>query len=181
MKTITLYRFSELSPEAQSRAIRDAQNETPDITFTLEEMRESLKAVCDASGLRLVNWSFGSYDRNHDVTVTGRMEDESGPRALAWFLRILIENGYARPKRFAEMEFPGVCGFTGVGFDDDVCETVWKALLDGDTVRRAFDAVSGEFCRIAEAEEEYLRSEEMIRESLESDDAEVYDEEGGQQ
>lgn len=180
MKAINLYRFSELNPGAHARAIENAQNETPDISSTLDEMLDSLKAVCDASGLHLMNWSFGSHDRNHAVTVSGSMAYESGPRALAWFLRVLIANGYARPKRFAEMEFPGVCGFTGFCFDEDVCKTVWKALLNGDTVRRAFDAVSGEFCRIAEAEENYLHSEEWIRESLESDDSEVYDEEGGQ-
>lgn len=180
MKTIvsTLYSFDELSPEAQTRAIRDAQNETPDISGTLEEMLDSLKAVCEACNLALVNWSFGAYNRNHDVSVSGGMAYESGPRALAWFLRVLMRNGYARPKRFAEMEFPGVCGFTGVCFDDDVVETVWKSLLDGETVRQSFDAVSAEFCRIAEAEEDYLCSEEMVRETLE-DAGEVFDVEGG--
>jgi hypothetical protein len=176
MKTIEtkLYSFTELSPEARARVIaREAENAELDCS----DMTASLEAVCDACDLRLVDYSFGTYDRNHKVRVSGNAEGLEGRRALAWFLRVLIRHGYARPARFVEMQFPGVCGLTGVCYDDTIVETVWKALLEGDNVRHAFDAVSYTLCRECEAEIDYLQSEEWIMETLDQS-AEIYTEEG---
>lgn len=184
MKTITtqLYSYKELSPEAQAKVIqkkiKDAQNDECLLQFDSDDMLASLKAVCEACNLRLSDWSFGSYCRNWKVKVSNYdVEYLSGPRALAWFLRILIDNGYPRPKRFVDMEFTGVCGFTGVCYDEDVVETVWKELLDGETVSRAFDQVAYTFCKGLEAEYEYRTSEEAIMEYLDEDE-EIYTKDG---
>lgn len=184
MKTITtqLYSYKELSPEAQATVIankiKDAENDDCLLEYTSQEMLDSLKAVCEACNLRLVNWSFGTYCRNWDVKVANYdVEDLQGNRALAWFLRILIDNGYARPKHFKDMQFPGVCGFTGVCFDDDIVECVWKELLDGESVRKAFDRVAKMFCDTLENEYAYLTSEEAILDYL-NESEEIYTEEG---
>jgi hypothetical protein len=184
MTTITtqLYSYKELSPEAQARVItnkiRDAENDECLLEFTSQEMLDSLKAVCEACNLRLVDYSFGIYCRNWNVSVNNCMvNDLEGNRALAWFLRVLIDNGYARPKHFRDMEFPGVCGFTGVCFDEDIVECVWKELLDGRTVRKAFDQVAKMFCDTLENEYAYLTSKECIMDYLD-EDADIYTEEG---
>lgn len=184
MTTITtqLYSYRELSPEAQAKVIqnkiKDAENDEFLLQFTSDDMMESLKEVCKACGLRLVDWSFGTYCRNWKVRVSNYdLEDLSGPRALAWFLRILIDHGYSRPKHFKDMEFPGVCGFTGVCYDDDVVETVWKELLDGETVAKAFDQVAYKFCKSLEDEYAYLTSEECIMDYLDENE-EIYTEDG---
>lgn len=184
MKTITtsLYSYKELSPEAQAKVIenkiKDAQNDEWLLQFDSDEMMESLKAVCEACCLRLSDWSFGTYCRDWKVKVSNyAVEDLSGRRALAWFLQILIDNGYPRPKRFADMKFTGICGFTGVCFDEDVVETVWEELLAGETVAKAFDQVAYTFCKGLEAEYEYLISEEHVMEYLDESE-EIYTEDG---
>ena len=176
MKTIEtkLFSFAELAPEARARVIsREAENADLD----LSDMTASLVAVCEGSGLSLVDYAYGTYCRNHKVRVSGNAEELEGPRALAWFLRVLMSHGYTRPARFAEMQFPGICGFTRVCYDDDIVETVWESLMEGNTVRQAFDAVSGKLCKLAEAELDYLQSEEWILETLDQS-AEIYTEDG---
>lgn len=178
MKTIEtqLFAFSELSEAAKTRALDNLRNQETEL-FCLEEMADSLEAICSACCVKLVDWSFGPCDRNHRVEIRHSMEDESGPRALAWFLKVLIEHGYTRPKRFAEMEFPGVCGFTGVCYDDDAVETIWENLMDGATVKSAFDQVAYKFCQNAEAEEAHMQSDEYLLESMDQDE-EIYTEDG---
>jgi hypothetical protein len=176
MKTIetALYSYDELSDSAKARIIaREAEN----AEIYYEDMQASLKAVCGASGLRLLDYSYGPDCRNHKVRVSGNTEDMEGHKALAWFLRVLIDAGYSRPPTFAEMTFPGICGFTGVCFDDLIAESVWRSLLEGCNVRDAFDGVSSTLCKSCEDELAYLQSEEWILESLDQT-AEIYTEEG---
>lgn len=176
MKTIstTLYSFAELSDSAKARIIeREAEN--AEIDFS--EITASLKEICDACNLDLIDWFFGPDCRNHKVSISGNAKNMKGHKALAWFLRVLLDAGYSRPATFAEMTFPGICGFTGVCFDDLIAESVWNSLLDGCNVRDAFDGVSGTLCKYCEKELEYLQSEESILEYLDQDE-EIYTEEG---
>lgn len=176
MRTIVtnVYSYSELSEEAKKNAIESLRNRVANdpyqLQFTSDEMLESLKKVTDACNLVLCDWSFGSYCRDWKAKVYGESDDLKGNRALAWFLRVLLKHGYSRPKKFNEMKFEGVCGFTGVCFDEDVCETVWKELLDGSSVKKAFNAVSYEFCKTLEREYEYLTSDDGIKELLDENE-----------
>lgn len=180
MKTLTtkLYSYNELSSEAQAKVIeREASriaNDSDD--FTLSECMDSLKAVAGALGLRLKDWTVGPYNRGNFVRVDC---DDEGNKAMARFLRVLIEHGYTRPKTFKAMKFPGVCGFTGVCFDEDVCEEIWKALLDGQTLGKAFDWAGDRIARIAEDDLEYRQTEASILEYLDKE-AEIYTQEGSE-
>jgi hypothetical protein len=184
MTTITtqIYSYKELSPEAQARVIankiKQAENDECLLEWTSQEMLDSLKAICEACNLRLVDYSFGTYCQNWKVNVNNCVvNDLEGNLALAWFLRVLIDNGYARPKHFKDMQFPGVCGFTGVCFDDDIVECVWKELLGGKTVRKAFDQVAKMFCDTLENEYAYLTSAEAILDYLDQSE-EIHTEDG---
>lgn len=178
MKTIEtkLYSFKELSSDAQNRVIeRIAENISNDpYDFTLNECMDSLNAVVSACGLRLQNWSIGPYNRNNFARVDC---DDEGNRAKARFLRVLIEHRYPRPARFTDMKFEGVCGFTGVCFDDDVCEAIWEALMDGETLGKAFDRAADRIMRLCEDDLEYRTSKEGILENLDNSE-EIYTEEG---
>lgn len=178
MKTIAtqLYSYNELSDSAKARVIRD-KAENVETDYLGEEMLASLKAVCEACNLRPYDYSFGPYCQSWGIKVSGYNADLEGNKALAWFLRILINHGHARPAKFADMTFPGVCGFTGVCYDEDVVETVWQCLLRGETVATAFDQVAHTFCELWESEDEYNRSEECILQYLDADE-EIYTEDG---
>ena len=179
MKTITtkLFSFNELSDKAKAKVL-DARREEianePD-DFTLSEAMDSLKKIAAACGLRLEDWSVGPYNRSNFVCVDC---DDEGNRALARFLRVLVKHGYERPKTFKAMKFPGVCGFTGVCFDDDVAEAIWESLLDGNTLGKAFDAAGDRIARISEDDLEYRQTDESILEYLDKSE-EIYTEDGG--
>ena len=171
-----LYSYSELSEQAQVRALAK-KAEQVDTDHLGDEMRASLKAVCEACSLRLTDWNFGAYCQDWKAKVTGSADDYQGNKALAWFLRVLMRHGYSRPSKFEELTFPGICGFTGVCYDEDVVETVWKSLLEGETVAEAFDQVAHTFSENWEREDDYQRTPEAILEYLDTSE-EVYTEEG---
>ncbi len=184
MKTIEtkLYCFKELSNEAKERVLKqiadDIQNE-PD-NFTLSECMDSLKAIAGAMGLRLTNWSIGPYNRGNFASVNS---DESGNVAIARFVRCLFDHGYARKPRFKDMltkgtgSFIGVCGFTGVCFDEDICEAILEALLDGETMTKAFDRAADRIATICEDDLEWRTSKAGIMEYLDQDE-EIFTEDG---
>jgi len=184
MKTVEtkLYSYRELSPAAQERVIeREAEriNSDPD-NFTLSEGIASLKAIAGALGLRLTDWNIGPYNRSNHCAVNS---DESGNKAIAQFVRVLIAHKYERKPTFKAMlakgtgSFVGVCGFTGVCFDEDMCEAILDALLDGETMSKAFDRAADALMHICEKDLEYRTSKEGILEYLEQDD-EIYTAEG---
>lgn len=185
MKTLEtkLYSYSELSPIAKARVIKDKQDamQYQDLSeWTLQECMDSLKAIALALGLRLTNWNIGPHNRNNFCRVNS---DESGNKAIAQFVRVLLSKGYARKKTFRAMlekgtgSFIGICGFTGVCFDEDICEAILEALLDGQTMSKAFDAAADRIMRICEDEIEYQLTESAILESLAKSD-EIYTEDG---
>jgi len=186
MKTIEtkLYSYAELSPKAQARVIeREAeriQTQGYSEDFTLRESVASLKAVSKALGLRLTDWNIGPYNRNNHCSVNS---DEAGNKAIAQFVRVLIAHGYKRKPTFKAMltqgtgSFVGVCGFTGVCFDEDVCEAILEALLDGETMSKAFDRAADRIHDICEKDLEWRTSKEGILEYLDKK-AELYTDDG---
>lgn len=186
MKTIQtkIYSYSELSPVAQERVVEkisDRIANDPD-DFTLSESLGSLKAVAGALGLRLTGWSIGAHNRNNFAKVNS---DEAGNKAIAKFVRCLIRHGYTRKKTFRAMlekgtgSFVGVCGFTGVCFDENVCETILEALLDGENFSKAFSRAADEIGRICEEDLEYRTGKESILEYLDTAE-EIYDADGNE-
>lgn len=169
--SVTLFSYNELSNEAKQRVIKDIrkslENDSSVGEFTLSEAMDSLHAITNAWGYPLADWSVGAYDTCYAITsLSSDAREVSGPRALASFLRLLIKHGYDRPKHFKEMEFRGTCGFTGVCFDDDLCETIWTALMGGSSIATAIDACSDRIGKLVEADIEYQCSDEGILEAL---------------
>lgn len=180
MKTIEtqLLSYDELSPEAQAKVIdaKIAQAvEWDPLEHVYPEVNDSLKAVIDAiPGIQLTDYSYGAYNQNNKIKVSGSNEDESGGRALVILRRALIKNGY--PK---DLSFPGICGFTGVCYDDDICESLVKNLRAGESFRDAFNSLADDLGNMLEKEYEYLTSKEVILELLDTKE-EIYTAEGNE-
>jgi len=179
-KEITLYSFNELSDSAKKRAIAAVASDTCD-DWNSDDIMESIEAVCEACNVRLLEWSIGACNQNWKLKIsTPHVGDVSGGRAMAWFYGILKKHGYDRPTITNgkwEMKFPGVCGFTGVCWDENVCESIWEALRTGSTIKEAFNGVAYDAGQWLEKEEEYQRSEECILQYLDAEE-EVYTEDG---
>jgi hypothetical protein len=185
MRTVEtkLYCFAELSEDAKSRALGIARKRVesdPDCPAA-SECVDSLKAVADALGYRARDWSIGPYNRSPEFDI-GEDYDDADAKPIdrvRRFLAVLVSHGYTKPVRMDRMKFPGVCGFTGVCFDEDVCETVWKSLREGHTFREAFDHAASRCCAICEDELEYQTSDEGILEMLDEKE-ERYTEDGNE-
>ena len=169
--TVTVYSFEELSEEAKDTAISEVRREMENDPYCLEyffdEISSSLKEIVKSLNLRIVSYSYGSSDRNHHIRVYGPAENMAGRKALAYLLQELIKRNYPRPKTFREMKFKGVCGFTGICYDDYILEKIWKYLLIGETFAEAFESLSYDLCKMVEDEESYLLSDENIQERIE--------------
>ena len=164
--------FKELSADAQSRVIereRKGIQSDPD-DFTLGECMDSLKAIAAALGVKLTNWNIGPYNRDNKCSCSS---DESGNKSIARFARALQSKGYTVPARFKAMTFPRVCGFTGLCFDEDICEAMWEALLQGESLSKAFDRAADRIQTICEDDLEYRQKDESILENLDQS-AEIY-------
>lgn len=183
MKTVEtrLYSFAELSDEAQERVIQNHAESVysdPD-DFTLSECLDSLKAICEAMGTPLRDWSIGPHSRGNFAKVDDLRHpcrqcreadlDEGGIYTVAVFVSMLCRHGYARPKHFCEMEFPGICGFTGVCFDDDLAEFLFREIQSGESWRDAVNMCAEHIARIAERDLEWRASREAF---LETEDGE---------
>lgn len=96
--TVITYSASELQeqhPRAFERALgRFVQNNDCDWS---EEIFDSLKAVCEASDVKLTDWNLGAYNRSNHIKVefpNEETEELSGKRAIAW-----LENHLFGPLR----------------------------------------------------------------------------------
>ena len=168
MKTIKLYSYSELNTEAQEKAQKIIMQDIADDPYLMEsnyhEMKESMQAIATASGVKTLDYEYGVHCHGSKWKIAGYWIDEhlKGNKALAHFLNVLIKAGYERPRHFLEMKFPGICGFTGMGYDDCICESIWDSLLQGETIKTAFNLAADEICRILEEEWEWFTEPENV-------------------
>ena len=145
-KDITVYTLEELkdaNPEAFEK-VHEKWKEGCDTPWS-DELLESLKAVVDACGGTLKNWSIGAYSPSSiDVRVNDEDEDDDAKDARWFRLNVLKPHGYTKANGHAQ--FPGLCAFTGYCADDDLLEAVYKNLQAGDTLTEALEGLA-DVCR----------------------------------
>jgi hypothetical protein len=176
MKTTTitanLYPFSELAPEAQDKAIAhlitQAENDSELVTHQAEEMAESLKSLASFLGYPITDWSIGPYCQGCFAKCNA--PDDLTPEDVAEIMESLASKGYTQAERDPETaRWPGVCGFTGVCYDDDMVETVVEEIEQSGNLRQGVNTCADTIRQILESECEYLTSEEAIRETIDED------------
>jgi len=92
MKTIeiTLYKFNELSSEAQETAINKWRESDTDYFFASDN-EASLKAFTEIFPIKVNNWSYDAYSHSESSQYNGEADHQtlSGPRLMAF-----IHNNY---------------------------------------------------------------------------------------
>lgn len=132
-----------------------------------------MKAVIKACGATLTDWSISAEGGRSYVKVdceddySTKDEDEDGCATYAtkdsvWMLReILTPLGYVNESGAAY--FPGLCVFTGVCYDDDFIESVYKSLASGETLTDALRGLADEASkRVDESIEQECNEESML-------------------
>lgn len=149
---VTGYTLEELktaNPEAYERlAERWRELTYRDSAPWSDETMDSLKAVVEACGGTLTDWSIGTDSGTCTVRVEDEYEytnasgDHSARKGPAWFRReVLKPHGYTKPNGRAY--FPGICAFTGYCADDSFMERAYERIRKGDTLTEALESLAG--------------------------------------
>ena len=180
MKTIEAYTLAELKsshPDGYERAHnRWKEQQGDDIPWTAETM-DSLKAVIAEFGGILNDWSIGAYNSESFVSVSVSDEfekwftDDEGDedyhmiqKDAQWAIdSVLKPLGYPVSNvGHIHAKFPGLCKLTGYCADDDMLESVYKALEQGETLTDALQGLA-DVARIAmESNLEQQQSEDSM-------------------
>lgn len=161
----TLEELKEKNPEAFEKLLEEWAQRVDYVPWA-EEIVDSYKVIVQACGGDLRDWSIGP-DRG-DAKVVG-IDDEAIDRGgdartsiryrKNWFCQnVLKPNGYTKAN--GHPQFPGLCKFTGVCFDDDLLEKLWRMLDEGNTVTEALENLAMEASRLMEWELENQQGEE---------------------
>lgn len=186
MRTIKVYSPSELKkkhPEGFERAHEWYKSHDAEIPWQGEIM-DSLKAVFDASGINLRDWSIDAYGYSYvKFSMNDEVRDLSGNRALAWLENNLIndlrikhtpmffkavewhKNERAHLAQYGKYYRAGMikpCPFTGVCFDEDYIESLFKSINEGDSLGEAYDNLANVAAKLFQNEIEAQQSEEYF-------------------
>ena len=173
MKTIEikLFSFDELSDEAKAQVIQNRRESVinDDDDYPLSEAIDSLKAIVEMLGCNLIDWQIGPYYHNSRARV------DCDGCSLDEFIDMLKFKGY--PVIDGIPQFPGIGGFTGICYDDDIAETIYEGLATGLGLSGAIQVAAERIQEISENELEWRSSDEGILESLDRSE-EIYTETG---
>lgn len=168
-----LYSFKELNEKAQKRVLEDEATAIKSEPWdnTLDECMASLKAIAKALNIRLMGWEIGAYNQHNFCKI----EDTEFESSLNYFTEAMQKAGYRMVSDAPQFE--GKCPFTGVCFDEDIAEEIYKCLVAGESMQEAFNSAASRIGRICEDDLEYRSSKEGILEYLDQSE-EVYTENG---
>ena len=168
---VTGYKLDELkevAPDAYERICEHWREVVySDTAPWSDETMESLKAVVEAFGARLDDWSIGADSGSITVSVeddyeyTNASGDHTARKGPAWARReVLKPLGYVKANGRAD--FPGLCAFTGYCADDAFMERVYERLLKGDTLTEALESCGPLASKMMEDDYEQQANEESM-------------------
>lgn len=180
MKTIeiTLYKFDELSSEAQQNAI-DKWRETDTEYFFSHDNEASLKAFTDIFPIQVRDFSYDAYSHSERVLYSGEADYQtlSGPRLVAHiqnnYGHVLypakvyrLKSGKTRKSRIlkdTEMVM------TGYYMDNHLLDPIYDFLKSGDKNTDFEDLLSSciyEWGKACQADCHYQQTAEYIKETI---------------
>lgn len=188
MKTVNIYEYDELSDEAKEKAIQQKIEQIASDPTSMDsiyyDIRKCLHAIVEHFEFKVADYEYGVGCQHADVKLEfldENQENLSGDKALTWFCDLLEAKGYFIPEFRKDLEFPGVCGFTGMCYDETFLEAIWKKLNEGYGLHMAFRRGLAEAAqKISEEEHEHETSEEYVRSRYEEgiEDGDMFYEDG---
>jgi hypothetical protein len=174
------YKFDELAEATQSRIIERWRE--GDTFFWADEWQDSLKAFADRAPLTIRDWNVGyprtyvDFATHEDDNYGDGLATLSGVRAWKW----LMNNGWGdlvNPKPTKKNPHPS-CPFTGYCGDEDLLDAIRTALAYPSKIaslRDVFAECLYDWAKAFERDYDYWHSEECIREEIEANGYEFYD------
>lgn len=163
--TIELYSYNELGDEAEKKVIEDIRSDYSFISIPLNiftsDLHQSLTAIAKPFGG--VKDFFYEPHYNGYVKIWNSYNINHHEQA-ALFLKVLDDNGYDIVE--GAPLFVGVCGFSGMCYDEEILEFLWSQIKNKMTIYRSFINLGGKLSKMIEECEQWIRSDEYILESL---------------
>lgn len=199
-ETIKLYSFTELNEDAQQKAIENYRNKDQDNSFYYDEITESVKAVLELfglktgrdysdirtghiddtilelSGIRLYKYLINNYYSDlFKPTYIKSLDREVKTRAFICKVRKDYK-GNLYTQIYSKTKVDDCCTLTGVCYDMDILQPVYDFLKSPDK-STTFEDLIKDICESSinkayRDAEEWLYSEEFIKEELENNDRE---------
>ena len=184
MRKIDVYKFGELPAEIQEKLIERVRERRAGDSFLpwQDETFDSLKKVFETAGVSLRDYELSTYGSRIRADL-GDANDLTGARAFGWLennlfskLRMTRARYLARRREnfgygYRIGAIPD-CPLTGYCADHDYLEDLKKSVLNGRTLKEAFQDLAHVYEKLVSADLEQYTSESEIREFLESDDQE---------
>jgi hypothetical protein len=200
-KTVTIHTFEELSDDAQQTAIDNWREQAIDFAWNAE-WRDSLNAFCDVTGIDAYDWQVGyggSYVNWRFDGLEGiEPDDLTGLRLRTWLINNwlpkfrtgkwysqswdsknrILDCSKGGKSRYSRIQFEyDNCPLTGYCGDMSLIQPVLNFIAKPDSRTSLADIIedclSG-WARDWEVDMEYQRSDEYIRDAIESNEYEFY-------
>lgn len=182
-----LYKFDELSEEAQENAIEKYRERFEHWEIPWQhEIFQSLKKLLETTNIKLVDYQLGlcsySYIKIDIDEDTGNLE---GARALGWLENNLFwklrttrtEYLKNRKQNFSYGHRIGKikdCPLTGIHFDHDYLAALKENILNGCNLKDAFRNLADTYVKLLETELDNENNPETIKENILANDYEFY-------
>ncbi len=187
---VEIYTAAELKerhPAGFARALEKHRERVREDCPWLSEIGESCKALFEAAGVKMRDWSVGAWSRSSIRAKFGNSDAAglSGRRAWAWLENNLFGNlrvpwvGEERKKlrQYGADYYAGKvkpCPLTGYCADEDFLEALRASVRSGDTLKEAFEGLAGKWQELLEVEIEYAESEAYFLEDCAANEREFY-------
>lgn len=186
IEQLKIFKFSELSEEAQARAI-NRWNDTSEDLFWSTEIIDSLLKIFDIANIKIKDYSIGAYCRSYlNFELDDQIKQLTGARAYAWiennlFYKLRItradwiknrKNYLSYGKDYRQGKIPP-CPLTGYYFDDTLIDSFKTNIFDrGYNLDQCFDDLFYLTIKELENEYDYQRSKEFLADHFELNDYE---------
>ena len=163
---VTIYKFDELDAAIQQRVIERWRE--GDQFFWGDEWRDSLNAFAKIAPIKVRDWSVGYGDTYVTFDMDEDIADLSGGEAHAW----LIQEGWAKLAAGQDCPFTGYCG------DENLLDAIRTAIGSPAKISSLYSVFYGAlhgWAKDFERDMDYHYSDEAIREDIEANEYEFYD------
>tara|TARA_R110000868_G_scaffold297060_1_gene557392 strand:+ start:283 stop:816 length:534 start_codon:yes stop_codon:yes gene_type:complete len=165
MKTIkiNLYNFNELSEKVQKEVIENQRLLMTEYTWDNDALK-SLQKFAEHFNSELKDWSidFFNYGPSHVKFMEVEEMEETELKDL-----ILKMGSYNKDT----LKGLGDCKFTGVCFDESVCDGARKAFFEGERdINEILQAGFNTWLEDVQSDTEYLQSDKAIIETIEANE-----------
>lgn len=206
MRTIRtkIYKFEELGKEAQENALNNVR-QTQNFDWLVSEAVESLRRFCDVFNIRYSQFDFCQMNYSRwEHRIDDVILNLSGQRLATWIwnnkrgdiyegkyygrlsktdkhgnpIQVSKEHptGQRHVKRYSKCQLSTDCVLTGVCYDMDLLEPIYKFLdtPDDRDLRLLLDDCLRDLAHSVRKEIEYRESDEAVKEEIASNDLEFY-------